>query len=179
MLRRIWARSARHFVSLSIRPSEAFAASAVESMATCPSRLLGVLKEQRGMRRQALLGTVDFKRLLKKQASHVQAAFANGASAIGKAHPFLKGIRNEIAAHVLENAVQATLERIDGEAFGFLDVGPRANLTHYKFAAGLTAEMLLKDVSKEERRDISSRKFALIAELLPTFSLIEQCLMMY
>jgi hypothetical protein len=80
---------------------------------------------------------------------------------------------------VLENAVQATLERIDGEAFGFLDVGPRANLTHYKFAAGLTAEMLLKDVSKEERRDISSRKFALIAELLPTFSLIEQCLMMY
>ena len=37
LLRRICARSARYFFSLSFRPSVAFAAVAVRSMATCPS----------------------------------------------------------------------------------------------------------------------------------------------
>jgi hypothetical protein len=128
---------------------------------------------------QVLLGNEDFKSLLERQTDEVKSKFAAAASAIGKAHSILKDLRNEIAGHVLESAVQAALERIDDEMFGFWDVGLRANLTHYKFATELTAEILLKDVSKEERRDISSSKFALIADLFPTFSLIEQCLMMY
>jgi hypothetical protein len=128
---------------------------------------------------QVLLGDKHFKALLEKQSDGVRTEFAEVASAIGKAHSILKDVRNEIAGHVLESAVQATLERIDAEAFGLLDLGPKANLTHYKFAGELTAEILLKDVSKEERRDISSSKFALIADLLPTFTLVERCLMMY
>ena len=134
---------------------------------------------------QVLLGNEDFRNLLERQPDKVKAQFAAGASIIGKAHSTLKAVRNDIAGHVLESAVQAALEKIHSElpdAFGFLDVGPKANLTHYKFAGELTAEILLKDVSAEERKQISqiaSSKFALLTELLPTFNLIEQCLLMY
>jgi hypothetical protein len=131
---------------------------------------------------QVLLGNEHFKNLLERQTGEVKAQFAAGASAIGKAHSTLKAVRNDIAGHVLESAVQAALEKIDSElpdAFGLLDLGPKGNLTHYKFAGELTAEILLKDVSTEERKEMSSIKFALLTELLPTFNLIEQCLLMY
>ena len=131
---------------------------------------------------QVLLGNEHFKNLLERQTDEVKAQFAAAASAIGKAHSTLKAVRNDIAGHVLESAVQAALEKINSElpdAFGFLDLGPKGNLTHYKFAGELTAEILLKDVSAEERRQLSSSKFALLTELLPTFNLIEHCLLMY
>jgi hypothetical protein len=131
---------------------------------------------------QGLLGSGDFKTLLRRQTKDVQAEFRQIAKAIGRGHATLHDVRNDICAHVLESAVQRTLERIDEnlpDAFGFLDLGLKANLTHYKFAGELIAEMLLKDVSVEERRKIESSKFALLAELLPMFSLIEHCLIMY
>jgi len=131
---------------------------------------------------QTLLGNLDFKALLEKQSDEVKTKFAEAAALIGKAHSVLKDIRNEIGGHVQESGVQAALERIEANtpnAFGLLDLGPRANLTHYKFAGELTAEILLKDVSEEERRNIQSGKFALLADLLPTFTLIEHCLIMY
>jgi hypothetical protein len=131
---------------------------------------------------RVLLGNEHFKKLLERQTDKVKAQFAIGASAFEKAHSTLKAVRNDIAGHVLESAVQAALEKIDSEvpdAFGFLDVGPKGNLTHYKFVGELTAEILLKDVSAEERRQLASSKFALLIDLLPTFNLIEHCLLMY
>jgi hypothetical protein len=60
-----------------------------------------------------------------------------------------------------------------------LDIGPTDLLTHYEFAGELPAEILLKDVSQEERLGIASSKYIRIAELLPTFKLIEYGLGIY
>ena len=128
---------------------------------------------------QTLLTSPEFNGLLEKQSDKVKAKFGDAASLVERAHPIAKDVRNDICGHVLQSAVQAALERMDWDAFGLLDVGPRANLTHYKFAGELTAEILLKGVTKEERREISSSKFATIAELMETFLLIELCLCMY
>jgi ribosomal protein S17E len=128
---------------------------------------------------QTLLISSEFKSLLDKAPKEIQEAFSEAAAIIGKAQPVAKDVRNDICGHVRESAVRAALERIDPDSWGFLDIGPRANLTHYKFAGELTAEILLKDVTKEERGTISSSKFATIANLVQTFALIEVCLRMY
>ncbi len=128
---------------------------------------------------QTLLISSEFKDLLDKAPEEIQKAFREAAAIIGKAHPVARDVRNDICGHVRESAVRAALERIDPDSWGFLDVGRRANLTHYKFAGELTAEILLKDVTKEERGTISSSKFATIADLVQTFALIEVCLRMY
>lgn len=128
---------------------------------------------------QVLLRTPEFSALLEKQSDEVKKKFTEVASVLNRVHPLLKDVRNDIGGHVLESAVQSALERLDWESFGFLDIGPLANLTHYKFAGELVAEMLLKDVSVEERRTITSSKFAEIAELVPTFALIEYCFALY
>jgi len=128
---------------------------------------------------QTLLKDANFKSLLDKQSDETKKAFREGAAVIGKAHKLAKDVRNDICGHVLEKAVQAALERIDPEAFGFLDVGQKANLTHYKFAGELTAEILLKDVTEKERRTVSSSKYSTIADLVSVFLLIERCLVIY
>ncbi len=128
---------------------------------------------------QTLLISSEFKELLDKAPEEIQTAFGEAAAIIGKAHPVARDVRNDICGHVRESAVQAALERIDPDSWGFLDVGRKANLTHYKFAGELTAEILLKDVTKEERATISSSKFATIADLVQTFALIEVCLRLY
>jgi hypothetical protein len=128
---------------------------------------------------QNLLNNSEFKLLITQQPEEVQKAFQQGAIEIGRTHTITKDVRNDICGHVRENAVQAALERIDFDSFGFLDVGPKANFTHYQFADELTAEMLLKDVTKEERGTISSSKYAAIADSIRIFVLIERCFVIY
>ncbi len=130
-----------------------------------------------GLRR--LLSDSEFSSLLEKQSVGVRAKFKAALAKLDEAHPLLKEIRNDIGGHVQELAVQAALERMSWDSVGLLDLGPNALLTHYEFSGEVTAEILLKDVSDEERRGIISKKFILIAELLPAFALIEYCFGIY
>jgi hypothetical protein len=128
---------------------------------------------------QTLLQEQEFRDLLAKESVEVQKDFKKAAKAIGRAHPLAKDVRNDIAGHVKETAVQEALERIDPASWGFLDLGKIQRHTHYKFAGELTAEILLKGVSEEERRKIESSKWATIADLVPLFALIERCVLIY
>jgi hypothetical protein len=128
---------------------------------------------------QRLLGNADFRVLLERQPEAIQTKFKEMAKVIGEVHPLLKDVRNDICGHVLENAVQMALKRISWESFDFLEVGDAANLTHFKFANEIVAEMLLKDVSEEERKEIRSSKFAQLAKILPAFTLIDYCFVLY
>jgi hypothetical protein len=121
----------------------------------------------------------EFKKLLDKEPTPVRKQFRMAVRAISRAHQVVRDVRNDICGHVLERAVQEGLERINHAAWGFLDLGKTADYTHYKFVEELTAELLLKDVSDEERRAIQSSKWAAIADCLPAFPLIERCLLMY
>lgn len=88
---------------------------------------------------QVLLKSSEFKELLKKASKETQKAFREAAATIGKAHPMAKDVRNDTCGHVREEAVQATLEVIEPDSWGFLDVGKIAKRTHYKFAGELIA----------------------------------------
>lgn len=126
-----------------------------------------------------LLGAPDFKALLDRQPEVVKAKFDAMAKVLGEVHPLLKDVRNDIGGHVLENAVQAALERMSWESFDFLEIGDTANLTHFKFAGEITAEMLLKDVPEDERKEIRSSKFSQLVRVLPAFTLIDYCFALY
>jgi len=129
---------------------------------------------------QTLLTNQEFKRLLGQQPKPLKEAFHKAAAVIGAAHILVRDVRNDICGHVREAAVQEALERIDAEAFGLWVIGKKANLTHHKFAGELTSEILLKDVTGEERRTISASKFATIADLMEEiFGLVEVCFRMY
>ena len=128
---------------------------------------------------QVLLKNEEFKDLLAKESAEIQRDFRKAARAIGRAHPLAKEVRNDICGHVREKAVQEVLETIDPGAWGFLDSGKTAKHTHYKFAGELTAAILLKGVSEEEKTKITSRKWETIAELVPAFALIQRCVLIY
>ena len=128
---------------------------------------------------QVLLKNEEFKNLLAKAPAEIQGDFHKAARAIGRAHPLAKDVRNDICGHVREKAVQEALETIDPGAWGFLDISKIAKHTHYKFAGELTAAILLKGVSEEEKSKIQSSKWETIAELVPAFALIERCVLIY
>jgi hypothetical protein len=128
---------------------------------------------------QVLLRNEEFKDLLAKEPAEIQRDFRKAARAIGRAHPLAKEVRNDICGHVREKAVQEVLETIDPGAWGFLDISKIAKNTHYKFAGELTAAILLKGVSDEDKAKIRSSKWETIAELVPVFALIERCLLIY
>lgn len=128
---------------------------------------------------QVLLKNPEFKGLLAKESAKIQRDFRKAARAIGRAHPLAKEVRNDICGHVKEKAVQEVLETIDPGAWGFLDISKIAKSTHYKFAGELTAAILLKGVSEEEKSKIKSSKWETIAELVPAFALIERCVLIY
>src|SRR6266478_4816091 len=128
---------------------------------------------------QVLLNNDEFKNLLAKEPEEIQRDFRKAARAIGRAHPLAKDVRNDICGHVREKAVQEVLETIDPGAWGFLDISKIAKHTHYKFAGELTAAILLKGVSEEEKSKIQSSKWETIAELVPAFALIERCVLIY
>jgi len=128
---------------------------------------------------QVLLKDSEFKTLLAKESRQIQSDFRKAARAISRAHPIAKDVRNDICGHVREKAVQEALETIDPGAWGFLDLSRIAKHTHYKFAGELTAAILLKGVSDEEKSKIRSSKWETIAELVPVFALIERCLLIY
>jgi hypothetical protein len=141
-------------------------------------RLLLTLAELEGAI-QTLLRDRHFRVLLRKQPRDIKAGFGKAGGLIARVHEILKDARNDICGHVRESAVQSALERLDPDAFGLLDLSPQAGSTHFKFTGELVGEILLKEVSNRERRELVSGKFASLADMLALFALIERCFLMY
>lgn len=130
----------------------------------------------------SLLSDPQFKALLNKQTKEIQVRFGRFKKLKAEVGEILKNVRNEICGHVLQEAVRDALRRIsegNRDAAGFLEANEPPSVTYYKFAHELAAEILLKDVSAEERETQTSQKYARIREFLPAFKLIEQCVTMY
>ncbi len=124
--------------------------------------------------------SAEFRRMyFLRNLVRTQIELSSAIRAIGKAHPIAKDVRNDICGHVKEKAVQEALETMDPGAWGFLVLGKTGRNTHYKFAGEVTAAILLKGVSDEERSKIKSGKWEIIAELVPVFALIEHCVLIY
>ncbi len=141
-------------------------------------RLTLTLNELLGAMTRLLCDT-QFKALLATQPDDVRAQFSNVGRRIAEGQPITREIRDAICAHVLESAVQAALQRMDPEAFGFFEVAPIAVKTHMKFADEIVAEILLSGVSPEDRANITASKFAKIADMFFLFTLIDKIVLMY
>ena len=128
----------------------------------------------------SLLGDARFKRLIERQNKSVKAEFQQLKSVQNEVGKLIKNLRNDICGHVRESAVQEALQRIadhNPDASGFLEISPSS--FHLKFAHELTAEILLKDVSAEERHTHTSKKYAEVRRFLPALGIIQQCIAMY
>ena len=128
---------------------------------------------------QRIRSDVQFKALLDKQPTAVQAEFNKHAEAMAKGIETLKDVRNEICGHVLESAVQETLDEMHPDAFGFYEVTPILKTTHYKFAGELAAQILVKSTPDKDKAKVLADKMVQIGDQFEAFSLIERILFMY
>ncbi|MGC1686993.1 MAG: hypothetical protein WA734_15305 [Candidatus Acidiferrales bacterium] len=129
---------------------------------------------------RALMNSKEFRAVLRKQPAPIRKAFTAGLRPIDRVHPIAQKVRNSICGHVLQGAVAEALRRISPDSFGLLEVNAKERLTHFRFAGELVAEMLLEDVPEDDRRKISSSKYAAIADLVEhTFGLMAVALRIY
>jgi hypothetical protein len=129
---------------------------------------------------QRLVSDPEFKTLLAGRTTKVQEEFTNHAKAMAEGIGILKEIRNDVCGHVLEGAVQETLDQLAGsEVFGFLEIGSTQRETHLKFAGELVIQILVKGVPEADKQNAFMQKAKKIGALLPAFALVERALDIY
>lgn len=128
---------------------------------------------------QRIRSDIQFKALLDKQPPSIQAEFREHAVAMAKGVETLKDVRNEICGHVLESAVQETLDEMHPDVFGLYEVTPILKTTHYKFAGELAAQILVKGAPDKDKAKVLADKMVQIGDQFEAFSLIERILFMY
>jgi hypothetical protein len=128
---------------------------------------------------QTLLMNPKFKQLMNRRTPAERAEFQRNQSALNY-HQVLKEVRNDICAHVRQQAVQAALNRISAESFGFFQLGESAMKTQFGFCSEVVAAILLKGIPKRElKSNIGSKKFRQLRASLELSSLADGCFVMY
>jgi hypothetical protein len=129
---------------------------------------------------QRLLSDPEFKSLLSGRTKEIQDEFSNHAAAMNKGIGVLKEIRNEVGGHVLESAVQETLDKLAGsDVFGFLEIGPTQQETYFKFAGELVIQILVRGVPEVDKQKAFMQKAINIGALVRAFALVERALDIY
>jgi hypothetical protein len=59
------------------------------------------------------------------------------------------------------------------EKWGYLEVGPKLNDSHNKFANELVLEILLAEIPQPERQRTIEKRFRTIRELLPVIEIVD------
>jgi hypothetical protein len=88
-------------------------------------------------------------------------------------HELLKRLRNDIGGHVQHEQVAAALNGMQPDRWGFLELGPTLNKTHYRFAGEILVEMQIAGLDDIERQPEIERQIRETAELIPVFALME------
>lgn len=127
-----------------------------------------------------LMSDPQFKGLLAAQEPERQKEFAEHIALMNKAIKVVNEVRNEICGHVLETAVQETLNDISGsDVFGFLEIGPTLRRTYFRFAGELIIQMLVRGVPEADKENAFMEKWEKISGLFNSFALIERVLNIY
>src|ERR1700730_11021039 len=129
---------------------------------------------------QRLFSDGEFKTLLACQDSDRQEEFAEHAALMSEGIQAVNEVRNDICGHVLESVVQETLDELGGsDVFGFLEIGPTMQRTHFRFAGELIVQILVRGVPDADKHRVFIEKMEKIGKLFYAFALIERALYMY
>jgi hypothetical protein len=142
-------------------------------------RLVGSLGEIRGAL-QTLEQLPDFQLIVNEQTPEWRKWFKSSIDQLETDRELIKRTRDALGGHVQHTAVQTALNSMPGENFSYLEVGTKAEKTHYRFAAEIAGEMLHQtDAPESERQANLHSQFVAIAEHLDVFSLIDTIFKMY
>jgi hypothetical protein len=128
---------------------------------------------------QRIRSDPEFKDLLEKEPQEVRDEFDKHAEAMAAGIETLKVVRNDICAHVREDAVFETLGEMHPDAFGLLEIAPILKDTHYKFAGELVAQILLRGSDPANRATVLEEKLVKISGQLEAFALTERIFQIY
>lgn len=121
----------------------------------------------------------EFRAAVKGQSPQWRKKFDGIVRKLAQARVLVKKMRDSLGGHVLHQTVEEALNNMSMGAFSYIEVGPIAKKTHYKFAGDLVVEMMLAGVPEAQRETETERHFRTIADLLPVFQLTDIIVTLY
>jgi len=88
----------------------------------------------------------SFMLALTKQPYPLNGAVNKLAKALNEAHGIVKKLRNEVAGHLPQKAIEEALHVIDPATRGLLQIGDTAKEIHYKFIVEILGATMLRHV---------------------------------
>jgi hypothetical protein len=128
---------------------------------------------------ETLLTVPEFKRVFKTQPVEWRKKFEGMIKKLEKDQMLIQKTRDSLGGHVLQRTVEEALNNMPLDKFSYIEVGPTAKKTHYRFAGELVVEMLVAGVPEAQQDAELRRHFRTIADLLPVFTLIDIILTTY
>jgi hypothetical protein len=111
----------------------------------------------------------EFKQFIK-DSPDIKKPFEQLKKKCNEARVIIKNIRNTIGGHVDEKAMRETLQNIDMDRSGLLQIGDSFNTTHYKFCTELIVAVMFRDISSENQeahaKEILDTLFAVVNALI-------------
>ncbi len=93
----------------------------------------------------------EFRDAMAQEPPAVKDAFEELKRSLNRASDeFLRVLRNTMGGHLDEDAIQLTLNTLDHQAEGMIQVGETRGRLHYRFGAELLLAALGRDLEKEE-----------------------------
>lgn len=121
----------------------------------------------------------EFIALLHQQSPETKEKFSDVQQAFNRGLVELKAQRDAIGGHVQEKVVQETLNDLDPDLFGFMEIAQTAEHSHLKFVLELLMQSMVRGVPPADKLKIFRDTNTAIADMFPAFSLIEEIFYMY
>lgn len=134
--------------------------------------MLRTLSELRGV--VVMLNALpEFQAAMGRQSPERRQQFPDMFKKFERIYKLLKNLRDDIGGHVRHTKIEAALNGMEADRWGFLELGETLNKTHYRFAGELLLETQLTGLAEEKRMRKIKRQIREIAKLLPVFALME------
>ena len=122
----------------------------------------------------------DFRDALDAGPGDVRNAFHELRRKLNKSFDELfHDLRNTISAHLDEQLVADTLNKLDFDREGFIEIGDDRGGIHFRFAAELLVELILRDVPDKERLRVFDETLGGSAKLSQSVAAIDDALAVY
>lgn len=125
-------------------------------------------------------GLPEFKTMLANEPTEVQQQVAKHRKELNKAcNDFLSDLRNTIAGHLDEKAMQCTLDTMNWGRNRLIELGETAGKIHYKFASELILSVPLRGTPETDAEAKLHEILGRTAALTPLFLTIDEVVKMY
>ena len=121
-----------------------------------------------------------FRDAMSREPGDVKVAFEELKKELNKASDdFLRNLWNTVGGHLDEEMIQATLEHMDHESEGLIEIGEALGKTHYKFATNLIWAALLREYPQATHSEKVDELLGRSASLSRTVKAIDDVVICY